>query len=236
MIAQLKAALTVTVRAAPSCSGGTAQISARPVARRHSPAAHGVCEGICHPLPMVGSNHTARTHPRCSIARVSRRATRALGRSTQARQRPCPAALMITTSSRPTAYLARLRLNGQRARCACGYVGPRELRRQRRTSRFSLVGALDEDEGSAFAIDASDVVAVRDGAAALPARREAHGGVAGQGRCVVGADARIHVPQPGGLRRCQGRGTEDSTQSAPCAPRPMRGSGRGCWGCGSRGS
>ncbi len=40
-----------------TCSGGTAQICARSVARRHSPAAQGVCQGICHPLLIAGSNH-----------------------------------------------------------------------------------------------------------------------------------------------------------------------------------
>ena len=42
------------------CSGGTAQICARPVNRRHSPAAH-ACQGICHPLVMPGSKHERRT-------------------------------------------------------------------------------------------------------------------------------------------------------------------------------
>jgi hypothetical protein len=39
---------------------GTSQICARAVWRRHSPGA-GHLPGICHPLLMVGSNHTART-------------------------------------------------------------------------------------------------------------------------------------------------------------------------------
>jgi hypothetical protein len=46
---------------ASGSSGGTAQICARPIDRRHSPAAQGVCQGICHPLLMRGSNHIART-------------------------------------------------------------------------------------------------------------------------------------------------------------------------------
>jgi hypothetical protein len=45
-------------RKASGGSGGTAQIRARPVDRRHSPAAVGACPGICHPLPMTGWNHT----------------------------------------------------------------------------------------------------------------------------------------------------------------------------------
>ena len=36
------------------CSGGSARICARPVERRHSPAAQGACPGICHPLTMGG--------------------------------------------------------------------------------------------------------------------------------------------------------------------------------------
>ena len=42
-------------------SGGTAQICARPVDRRHSPVALDVCPGMCHPFLMVGWNHVART-------------------------------------------------------------------------------------------------------------------------------------------------------------------------------
>jgi hypothetical protein len=43
------------------CSGGTAQICARPMGRRHSPAVLGVCPGICHPLLMARSKHKHRT-------------------------------------------------------------------------------------------------------------------------------------------------------------------------------
>lgn len=58
-----------------------------------------------------------------------------------------------------------------------------------------------------------DVEAVRDGVASLPVRREAHGRVVGQCGGVVAADARVDVPQPGGLRCCQRRGEETATKS-----------------------
>src|SRR5699024_4644756 len=47
----------------------------------------------------------------------------------------------------------------------------------------------------------------------IPVRLEAHRRVVGQGRRVVGADARVDVPQPSGLCRCQRDGEEAAPDS-----------------------
>src|SRR5699024_10210399 len=99
-------------------------------------------------------------------------------------------------------------------------LGPQDRPQHDQTARAGYRGSNQRYSlaaKSARLIRALDVEAMRNRVPAFPVRLEAHRRVVGQRRRIVGADARVDVPQSGVFRRCQRDGEEaapDSTSTS----------------------